>query len=111
MHEMGSRSRHLTHSLASLPSLQNGKNWSHSTYLTEVLLGAKEMPGGEEIRKSASQKVHYRYRAGLKVSRPAPPRDSESFLYEISTYFKVPAPSLLTGIAGSLPSPSSTNSK
>lgn len=69
------------------------------------------MPAGEEIWKSASQKVHYRYRAGLKVSRPAPPRGNESFLYEMSTYFKVPAPSLLTGIAGSLPSLSSTTSK
>ena len=30
------------HSLASLPSLQNGKNWSHSTYLMEVFWEPKK---------------------------------------------------------------------
>lgn len=53
-------------------------------------------------------------RARLEASKRVPEEAQaflhESSLYEISTYFRVPVPSLLAGIVGSLPSPSRANS-
>lgn len=75
--------------------------------------GKKRMPAREGLWKSASKKAHYHSRVGLKVSRQTPRQAflCESSLHEMSTDFKVPVPSLLIGIAESLPRPSGTNSK
>lgn len=53
---------------------------------------------GTLVKKTKTKTNHSHDRATLVVFRRAPERRMESFLYEISTYFKVPLSSLVKGI-------------
>ena len=63
---------HLPHSLVSLPSPQNGKNWRHSTYLMEVFWEPKKCQVGKKFgRVLVESSLSLQSRAeGVQASSP-----------------------------------------